>query len=89
MFRFAVVGRGPFPIDMLRYDIACPWQEVDSGLIEDLDYQGFRVVFLDSFKASRLPTFERWASFGWLAVEIDAIESREANTRRILELKEG
>lgn len=82
--RFAVIGRGQFPLDMLRYDRACPWQERDSALMQQETCE--RVVIVEAFGHSA-PTFARWASFGWCAVLYDEWESREAVANRLLAQK--
>lgn len=79
--RFAVIGRGAFPVDMLRYDRACPWQERDSALIQDEDRE--RVVLVESW-GHGAPEYRRWSSFGWCAVLVDAHETREAICARLL-----
>lgn len=63
---FQVQGRGSFPIDMLRYDSACPSHENDSHAIDRHD--GERVVTLRRFTKDRAKFSSspaRWASFGW------------------------
>jgi len=36
--QYAVItGSGDFPLDMLRYDRCCPYQETDSYTIRDMD----------------------------------------------------
>lgn len=66
--RFAVEGRGPFPLDMLRYDACHPTRETE------LPTRGFgetevgpRRIHLERFaeSASWRPTIGRWNSFGW------------------------
>lgn len=76
---FAVVGRGAFPTDMLRYDGCFPAQEVDSYAMqftycfhEDTNNLEPRVVWLrrlvrDGSKV--MPTSDRWSSLGWYVVE--------------------
>lgn len=64
-----VRGLGPFPIDMLRYDGAFPYQSDDARRIEEsIGRPSFRredilVVRLQS--RTHGPTVERWRSFGW------------------------
>jgi hypothetical protein len=66
-----VEGRGPFPIDMLRYDGCYPVREAEDsyhgvGLREPECYEGVRRVRLYTVR-ERL-TVDRWRSFGWKVV---------------------
>jgi hypothetical protein len=58
---FTVCGKGKFPIDMLRHDVATPASEVDSNTIQQ---SGLRDVRLSVAKM-RYVTPDRWRSFGW------------------------
>ena len=65
---FKVVGAGPFPIDMLRYDNAFPSSESESAKILDDDKK--REVSLTARvatarEAAFVPTSARWDSFTW------------------------
>jgi hypothetical protein len=56
-----------FPVDMLRYDRACPHRERDSGVIvstltELRNTKGVKVQIL--FYGSSI-NHDRWLSFGW------------------------
>ena len=65
-YRYKVIGTGRFPIDMLRYDSAYPAssEAVSTMGADDLRRSGaLRTVELCSY---RLPTNERWRSFGWI-----------------------
>lgn len=68
-FRFTVIGKGDFPVDMLRRDECWP-VDGDSAayLIDDGDSRESRHVTLTSRQPRKLwlPTFERWQSFGWV-----------------------
>lgn len=66
MYVVQVIGRGEFPVDMLRRDQAYPATESDSDRI------GWRVSPLESLEKRcvtvimpKFPTSERWESFGW------------------------
>lgn len=69
---FEVNGRGPFPVDMLRYDMCWPKSGDDAAKLvssdEDRASRGVRTVRM---LAIRKPTCGRWASFGWTVVTID------------------
>lgn len=60
-------GVGTFPVDMLRYDRACPYTESDSHVIQSThdDYIAWqvRVIRYVTYK-DRKWTIDRWASFG-------------------------
>ena len=58
---FVVEGSGAFPMDMLRYDHCCPYQQEDVHWISG--GPGNRSVKLVSYVGT--PTPERWRSFGW------------------------
>lgn len=65
---FEVEGRGPFPVDMLRYDACWPVRENEDSfkgisLREPECYDGERVVRLRTIAPSL--TEGRWRSFGW------------------------
>lgn len=63
-----VEGKSPFPLDMLRLDCCYPIAEVDSWAMKAAvgveSVTPLRVgLYLRS--ASRKPSVDRWASFGW------------------------
>ena len=64
-YRYKVTGTGFFPIDMLRYDCAYPASSEACLAISpaSADRDKRRTVELLSY---RLPTPDRWRSFGWL-----------------------
>lgn len=66
-FTYKVTGRGPFPIDMLRYDAAHPTHEVDSAAIGYSFDRGHsaRATRTISITGNIEPTVRRWESFGW------------------------
>lgn len=71
--RFTVVGKGAFPLDMLRYDYCYPCTSDDAVVIGAEDWNGKgepRTVELSRTIAHSkvTPTEGRWASFGWRLV---------------------
>lgn len=71
-YAYTVTGKGRFPIDMLRYDLAHPAHESDSVSIAVSMADGpwrDHVVNLLGFKP---PTPARWDSFGWTLVMKEA-----------------
>lgn len=60
-YTYVVEGSGYFPIDMLRYDYAAPYQSEDSYWTCKSG-NGNRSVMLIS---EHRPTVARWESFGW------------------------
>jgi len=73
--KYAVEGSGTFPIDMLRYDRACPSSEDYSHIIER---EGLRRVELLRFSPAGKsgPNVERWASFGWKVTRIEYYDGK-------------
>lgn len=68
--QYIVEGVGEFPIDMLRYDCACPETEVESSAITN--YREKRRVKLRAYQsAPNGPEIDRWKSFAWTVVEVD------------------
>lgn len=67
-YSYEVTGRLPFPLDMLRYDMAWPVRPDDVASIQASLARdgGSQTVRLNS---TRRPTVGRWESFGW-TVEI-------------------
>lgn len=66
MYEIEVSGRGPFPVDMLRYDEAFPQSTKDAMAILGTGHViGIKLV-------CRRFTPDRWASFGWAAKEVDS-----------------
>lgn len=63
-FRYSVHGRGAFPFDMLRYDLAWPATQDDVVALTVETERGVRL------RGLKEPTPERWATFGW-RVEVD------------------
>lgn len=73
-WQFEVVGTGTFPIDMLRYDGAFPYQSSDAALIEAamlgeqrIANDPYRIRLTGHYHA---PTAARWRSFGWLVQNV-------------------
>lgn len=63
--RFIVEGRGPFPVDMLRYDRCFPHDSADASQI--LEPRERRKVTLTTDSPRVTPA--RWRSFGWVMTE--------------------
>lgn len=71
---FYVTGRGPFPVDMLRYDACWPETDAASTMIaesftDNPKGQIDRYVVALVSNALYSPHVDRWASFGWLVIE--------------------
>lgn len=64
-YRYHVRGTGAFPIDMLRHDRATPMSESDSAIIERTLRPRERGEFQVHLTSRKVPTPERWHSFGW------------------------
>ncbi len=71
---FQVSGRGPFPLDMLRYDRCSPASECDSAQIRktfqrgDSEERAINLFRPDLPNAVLAPTEGRWDSFGYTVV---------------------
>jgi hypothetical protein len=74
---FTVTGSGPFPTDMLRYDLCWPASEKDSTAI-DGRYFGETALPHRSInlKGLKTPTIARWRSFGWTVLPLEGEFSR-------------
>ena len=72
---FTVRGRGPFPVDMLRYDQCWPVFPDDADKIRDSlmnpSYKDTREIQLNSTKS--FSTDARWSSFGWY-IDMQTVE---------------
>lgn len=73
-----VESENDFPIDMLRYDLATPYSEQDSGKIQSSFRPKRRATTNNATQTitvtmPREPTVGRWASFGW---RVRYVESR-------------
>lgn len=68
-YRYQVNGMGSFPIDMLRYDSAWPYQEVDAGIIaERMEHTKRTDNAPVNLRSIQPPTAGRWESFMWRIV---------------------
>lgn len=86
--KFRVMGRGEFPMDMLRYDAAWPADTESAMKIampmypsEDQRHdfaRKRRVVTL--YSAARYLTEARWASFGWTVLN-EALVGHESSAQ--------
>ena len=63
LYEYFASGRGEFAFDMLRYDCAWPATGVDATkLAYGMEHREVRSIKLHSW---RMPTVDRWGSFGW------------------------
>lgn len=75
-FTYTVRGSWPFPVDMLRHDIARAATDADQAIIDRLSAdhaegrEDFRPVDIHLVAESK-PNTARWESFGW-SVPTDA-----------------
>ena len=71
LFVFTVEGRGPFPLDMLRYDCCWPRTGNDVSLVSNSvivrGIEGRRIALV----STRKPTLDRWTSFGWNVLDCE------------------
>jgi hypothetical protein len=80
---FTVVGSFHFPVDMLRYDRACPNSETDSHKIMDSiaelpGFHGTKEIGIIRFISHKtdMPTAGRWQSFGW-QIKADTLKTEK------------
>lgn len=64
-YRYTVQGSGTFPLDMLRYDVCWPSTQDDVINIDPRMGTEFHKIRRISVTSIRLPSNNRWASFGW------------------------
>ena len=69
---FVVEGQGEFPVDMLRYDRCCPYQQEDVSWCF-LSGKNKRSAMMISH--AKPPQVERWNSFGW---SVDMVKENKA-----------
>ncbi len=65
--KYTVTGRGPFPLDMLRYD--CCWPISVTILAASLNPENRKEEFSVEMRSNKSPTVDRWNSFGWSVEE--------------------
>lgn len=63
-----VEGAGSFPVDMLRYDSAHPFEQADAAKLEHHHHERRRVVVRRLGLNEGPGTAPRWQSFGWIVV---------------------
>ena len=63
MYEYWVSGRGQFPLDMLRYDLAWPATSQDAAALDN--YTGVRTIRSVKLQSYCEPTIDRWLSFCW------------------------
>ncbi len=69
LLQFTVHGDGPFPLDMLRYDVAKAATPADQDkMITDTTDPACFVERYITLVGKRC-TIERWKSYGWLVTE--------------------
>lgn len=85
MFRvtFKVEGRGSFPTDMLRYDTCWPRSPRDVVRMDEIEHprtielamnvQSAKRDLVKRIATGRVPTTERWLSFGWQVTDVRLI----------------
>lgn len=78
LHHYSVSGRGPFPVDMLRYDRSMPASESDAGKITESfgfhrEQQQVELIHYDE-RADWTPCKPRWKSFAWSAESVSGTE---------------
>lgn len=78
-YTFSVAGAGHFPFDMLRYDECYPWDTVDAMKLQyPVNWAGERKPIGETQReiklvSNRCPTYDRWASFGWIITDFNGM----------------
>jgi hypothetical protein len=67
---FTVEGRGHFPIDMLRYDRCCPYEQEDVQWMSGTNQRSAKMI-----SHMGPPTVDRWKSFSW---DVDLLKEHKA-----------
>lgn len=83
-----VEGAGSFPVDMLRYDCAFPFGQVDATKMEGHHNEHRCLVVVRRGVNQDSGTPERWASYGWRVVSTHhtSYDARETERRRTQEI---
>jgi hypothetical protein len=73
--RFFVMGKGTFPMDMLRYDGCFPASQ-DAVVALDSTVPGNRSIQMRRYVSDKaaVPTTGRWASFGWTVSNVSTVK---------------
>lgn len=71
--KLVVEGRGPFPLDMLRYDGCMAWDEQNTSMMTSTLFEypspARRVTLRRACPNDRDAEVGRWNSFGWNIIE--------------------
>jgi len=59
-----------FPLDMLRYDCCYPLSECDASCLRFATEGVIETPVIIALTGHRVPTFQRWLSFGWEAYNL-------------------
>lgn len=71
-YKFTVVGKMPFPIDMLRHDSCYPRDTVSANNITaSISNEEENVVYKVTLTGSSYPTARRWQSFSWDVIDVE------------------
>ena len=62
---FRVRGKGPFPLDMLRYDQCWPHTPLDVENMNETHERDIVIAKAHPYRTGGNLTVERWNSFGW------------------------
>ena len=78
--QFSVMGRGAFPLDMLRYDCCWPTDQASVEIIRNSpntdDLQQVDLSMIDNHR----PTLPRWNSYGWTVADTLTPRSRRKSS---------
>ena len=88
IYTYTVTGKGSFPLDMLRYDVASPADAKSAALIKASSrraraFFGYPEIYRYSVRlvSAYEPTLGRWESFGWEVSDVSSARTAKNNPR--------
>lgn len=88
IYTYTVTGKGSFPLDMLRYDVASPADAKSAALIKASSrraraFFGYPEIYCYSVRlvSAYEPTLGRWESFGWEVSDVSSARTAKNNPR--------
>ena len=76
LYKYTVVGKSSFPLDMLRYD--CCWPRTQDDItnlsVSAVDRKDTRI----QLTGIQFPTHARWNSFGWMVSKVETVSMAQS-----------
>ncbi len=86
IYTYTVTGKGSFPLDMLRYDVASPADAKSAALIKASSrraraFFGYPEIYRYSVRlvSASEPALGRWESFGWEVSDVSSVSEEGAS----------